>query len=158
MAKRWREVRQNRPSPATNQNKTATTTKTKAFIFLRMKAFLIDMFLINMPILYIVTYVILGSKEAFQQNGIAIFICTALFGIILSIFFCKKGQSPGYKAYEIKLVCDKTDEVPSFLRALFRYFCFVIAFASLIGILLTFFRQDGKNLHDILSKTHVIKL
>lgn len=154
---RWREVKQKKPKNYQENNKNSLHVK-NTFVILRIKAFLIDMFLINMPILYFTTYVILGSKEAFQQNNFAIFTCTLIFGVVLSVFFSVKGQSPGYKAYEIKLIDDKTKEPPNFLKALFRYFCFILAFATLIGVFMIFFRKDDKNLHDILSKTHVIKI
>lgn len=157
MTKRWREVKQKKPTQTSKKESNNSYIK-NAFIFQRIKAFLIDMFMINMPILYFTTYVVLGSREAFQQNSIAIFICTLIFGIIMSVFFSLKGQTPGYKAYELKLVDDKTGESPTFLKALFRYFCFIFSFVILIGVLMAFFRKDGKNLHDILSKTHIIKL
>lgn len=72
----------------------------------RIKAFITDMFMINMPILYIATYIVLGSKEAFTNNQLAIFICVSLFGIILSLFFCISAQTPGYRYMNLKLVKD----------------------------------------------------
>ncbi|MFV0481028.1 MAG: RDD family protein [Campylobacteraceae bacterium] len=138
------------------ENKNATKTPLSssfASVPKRIKAFIIDMFMINMPILYITTYFILGSKEAFQNNPIAIFLCTLIFGIILSIFFAKSGQTPGFRAYEIKLIDIKTGSKPTFLRAFFRFFCFILSGFTLVGLFLVFFRKDGKNLQDILSKT-----
>ncbi len=119
----------------------------------RFKAFIVDIFMIYIPILYISTYGILGSKEAFLQNHFVIFIDTFLFGFILSIFFAKTGQSPGFKAYEMILLDDKTQKKPSFLKAFFRYFCFLISGTTIIGLFLCFFRKDKKTLHDLMSDT-----
>ncbi|MDR0467532.1 MAG: RDD family protein [Campylobacteraceae bacterium] len=153
MVKRWREVKQKKPKNSSQKE----SEHKNAFVAQRIKAFLIDMFMINMPLLYFTTYVVLGSKEAFQQSSIAIFVCTVIFGLILSIFFSIKGQTPGYKAYEIKLIDDKTEKKPTFFRAFFRYFCFILAFVTLFGVLMMFFRKDSRNLHDILSKTRIVK-
>lgn len=148
---RWRNVKQKKfQKPKPKEKKTLS-------IFLRIKAFIIDTFMIYIPILYFTTYVILGSKEAFLENQFAIFIDIFLFGFILTIFFSIKGQSPGYKAYEIELIDMKTEKRVKFLKAFWRYFCFLIAGASVVGLFLCFFREDRLNLHDILSKTKAIK-
>ncbi|MDR1975791.1 MAG: RDD family protein [Campylobacteraceae bacterium] len=123
----------------------------------RVKAFIIDMFMINMAILYFAVYIILGSREEFLQNQSAIFICTMVFGVILSIFFAAKGQSPGYKAYDIKLIDARTGEKPGFFRAYWRFLCFMFSGAIVVGLLLVFFRDDKKSLHDILSDTICIE-
>ncbi|MBR8464185.1 RDD family protein [Campylobacter sp. faydin G-24] len=125
-------------------------------IYSRFKAFIIDMFVIFMPILYIVTYVVLGSKEEFQHNQGAILICNVLFGLILSLFFTLLAQSPGYKAQKIYLVNLKTGRKVGFFMAVLRYICFVLAGFSTIGIVLCFFRKDKLNLHDILTQTAAV--
>lgn len=122
-------------------------------VYLRVKAFIIDTFFIFMPILYIATYAILGSKEAFLNNHIAIFICNLIFAIILSLFFCISAQTPGYKAQQIYLVSLKTGQKIGFFHALFRYICFVFSGFSIIGLMLCFLRKDRLNLHDILSSS-----
>ncbi|MDR2080601.1 MAG: RDD family protein [Campylobacteraceae bacterium] len=119
----------------------------------RIKAFIVDMFMINMPILYFTAYIILGGRSEFLNNQTAIFACTAVFGLILSIFFAAAGQSPGYKAYQIKLVDIHTKEKPRFFRAYFRFFCFIFSGVTIAGLLLAFFRTDRKCLHDIFSGT-----
>jgi uncharacterized RDD family membrane protein YckC len=122
-------------------------------IFKRVKAFIVDMFMINMVVLYFMTYAVLGGKDEFRQNQPAIFICTIIFGFILSIFFAVKGQSPGYKAYNMELIDLKTEKKPYFFRAYFRFFCFIFSGVTIVGLLLAFFRSDKKCLHDILSDT-----
>lgn len=119
----------------------------------RFKAFVVDLFIILMPILYIMTYLILDGKDDFQQNQLAIFLCSLFFGVILSIFFAKNGQSPGYRAYELYLVDDKTKKNPNFIKLLLRYIIFLFSCAFVFGIVLALIRKDKKNLHDLLTKT-----
>ncbi len=122
-------------------------------VFLRVKAFIIDIFLLAMPLLYFTTYVNLGTKEEFQNNQPAITAVWIIYGIITSIFFHLKAQTPGYKAFEIYLI-DLTDgKKVSFTKAFIRYLIFIVAATTIIGILLCFFRKDKLNLHDILTKT-----
>lgn len=150
---RWRDVKQNKITKKSEKPKLQSTSVPK-----RIKAFLIDMFMINMPILYITTYVILGNKDSFKQNPTAIFICTMFFGLIMSFLFFKFTQTPGYKAYDIKLIRAKTGEKADFFRCFFRFLCFIVSGAILIGLLLCFFRKDGKNLHDLLSDTMAVDI
>jgi uncharacterized RDD family membrane protein YckC len=149
---RWRNIKQNKITKK-NQNEQRLASIPK-----KIKAFVIDMFMINMPILYIAAYLILNGKEDFQQNPAAIFICTMLFGLIMSILFFKFAQTPGYKAYEIKLVDAKTGKTVGFFRCFFRFVCFIFSGTILVGLLLCFFRKDGKNLHDLLSNTVAIDI
>jgi uncharacterized RDD family membrane protein YckC len=143
---RWRDIKQRKVKLQPPLFQTASISK-------RIKAFIIDMFMINMAVLYFAAYIVLGGKDEFQQNQPAIFICTMVFGFILSVFFALKGQSPGYKAYNIKLIDLKTGEKPRFFRAYFRFICFIFSGATIIGLAIAFFRNDKKSLHDILSDT-----
>ncbi|MWV61457.1 hypothetical protein DCO58_09455 [Helicobacter saguini] len=76
------------------------------FLIARLKAFITDMFLINMPILYFTTYVIVGDKNSFQANQIAILCCGLSYAFILVLFFYFSGQTPGFRYAEIMLVKD----------------------------------------------------
>jgi len=151
---RWRDVKKGKFQKLEDEEE---LTPKAAPLVLRFKAWIIDVFMIYIPILYITTYFILDGKDAFQSNQFAIFIDTALFGVILALFWTKKGQSPGLKAYELKLIDLKDEKSPSFLKSLWRYFLFLIAGVSIVGLCLGFFRKDRKNLHDLLSKTVVIR-
>ncbi len=149
---RWRDVKQGK-IPKQKENKQKICSAPLAW---RFKAFIIDMFMIYIPILYVTTYMVLGSKEAFLQNQFAIFIDTFLLGFILSIFVAKSGQSPGYKAYDMKVIDICTKEKPSFLKAFLRYVCFLISGATLVGLFVGWFRKDKRNLHDLMSKTMAV--
>ena len=76
----------------------------------RVKAFITDMFMINMPLLYLCTYVFLDGREDFQQNHGAILACGLLYGVILSLFFALSSQTPGYRYMGLKLVRYGRDE------------------------------------------------
>ena len=122
----------------------------------RIKAFIVDMFMVMMPILYITTYVILDGKESYVHNDFAKILAAAAYGLIIIIFWTRTGQSPGMKAYDIKLIDNKTTQTPSFVVNMTRYIFFMLSAASLIGVLIAFFRKDKKTLHDLLSATTII--
>ncbi|SFV55585.1 Putative integral membrane protein [hydrothermal vent metagenome] len=115
------------------------------------------MFMIYMPIMFFITYVILSGKDALQHSSLAPLIATSLYGIIYAIFLSKSGQTPGKKAYDIKVVDYKTQENLSFMIALCRFFAFLFSATIIIGLLVPFFRKDNKALHDLICGTIEIK-
>lgn len=126
-----------------------------ASIISRIKAFIIDMFLIAVPLLYVTTYVILNGKNDFLHNQLAIFIIWLIYGFILSLFFSKTAQSPGYKSQGIYLV--KLDgKKANFFLYFFRYIMFITLFI-VAGSFFCFFRKDKRNLHDLLSQTIIVR-
>lgn len=126
----------------------------QTLIIARLKAFITDIFMIYMPILYVATYVVLGSKEALWQSQGAIFICWALYVLILSLFFARNGQSLGYKYAKIALVKENGSDV-GFATALIRNIIFCVSFGLIFGIFVPFVRKDRRFLHDIISKVRV---
>ena len=124
----------------------------------RIKGFITDMFMIMMPIMYISTYIIMDGKDAFQSSETARWLTMGLYGLITISFWVLKGQTPGFKAYDIKLISDDTQEKPTLTIAIFRYIMFIISAISVIGILTAFFRKDKKTLQDIITKTSVIRI
>ncbi len=125
-------------------------------VWLRVKAFIIDMFVILMPILYFTTYVVLGSKERFAASQLSIAACNAAFGLIMCLFFSIGAQTPGYKAQQIYLINLQNGRKIGFLHAILRYVCFVVAGFSIVGLLLCFLRKDRLNLHDILTHSAAV--
>jgi uncharacterized RDD family membrane protein YckC len=156
MAK-WRDVKQSRINN-TNNDSTKKEVKTNfASLPSRLKAFLTDTFLITTPIFYIVIYLIMGSGEEFAQNrtmGWGI-IFTVHAGIIL-IFWLKNGQTPGLKAYELKLIDNVSLNRVSVLQVLIRYIATLIAVVSIFLLFVPFFTKDKKSFQDILSNTSII--
>ena len=125
--------------------------------FDRFKAFITDIFMIYMPILYIMTYVVLGSKEAFRESEFAIFICFSLYCFILSILFSLKSQTLGYMYFNLFLKSDSGEKIGFFL-SLFRLILFCFSMSLIFGLIFPFFRKDGKAFHDYICKTKVVKI
>ena len=119
----------------------------------RIKALITDLFMIYAPILYIIAYIIMGGKEAFQSSQIAPLLGVTLYGLIYAVLIAKFGQTPGKKAYKIKVVDDKTFQNISFFRAVCRFVVFLFSATILIGLLFPFYTKDKKALHDIICST-----
>ena len=122
----------------------------------RIKAFITDMFMIYIPILYIITYLVLDGKDAFQSSNWAPFIGVFLYGIIYTSLLYKFGQTPGKKAYLIKVVDVKTDKNITYFQAWLRFIGFLLSATFLIGLIFPFYRKDKRSLHDLIAKTVVI--
>jgi uncharacterized RDD family membrane protein YckC len=157
---RWRDVKQNK---ITHKNKNIEKNETKPSLPYashgeKIKAFITDSFLLSMPIAYIVIYLIFGGREGFRGDMFMGWIyLLAPLGVIVILFYFIAGQTPGMKAYEIKVIDNKTGKKPSILLSLLRFFFFNIVLFSVIGIFASFFRKDRRGIHDILSGTSVIK-
>ncbi len=156
---RWRDVKQNRiPRKSRKKEKDREPKFKYGSMLARLKAFITDMFLIMMPIAYFVTYAVMGSKESFQASPMARWSLGIIYGIIVVTFWVKTGQTPGYKAYDLKVIDNETGEKPALLRAILRYLLFLISATSIVGVLVGYFRKDRKMFHDLFSKTTVISL
>lgn len=78
-----------------------------ASFWTRAKAQVIDTFMIYMPIMYIFTYILIGNAASFRQSPWApsvALLCYALIATFLTSFL---GQTPGKKAYGIKIVRER---------------------------------------------------
>ena len=124
----------------------------------KVKGFITDLFMIYTPILYVITYVILNGKEAFQASAGAQLGGVVLYGIIYSVFLARTGQTPGKKAYGMKVVDIKSHETLSFFRAFIRFIAFLFSATTLLGLILPFYRKDKRALHDLLSGSVEIEL
>ena len=124
----------------------------------KVKAFLTDSFMLLMPIMYAVFYLVLGSREAFAEHKLAgwLYILISLV-VVQTIFMYKSGQTPGYRAYNLEVIDESTGKRPTLFLILFRNLAAILSAATLFGWMLMFFRKDRKNLHDLLSNTAVIK-
>jgi uncharacterized RDD family membrane protein YckC len=153
---RWRDVKQGRDSGSKQKEKPLHFTISS--VPDRLKAFTTDTFMILMPLMYIVFYLIMGSREEFSAHKLLgwLYIFIPHFFIILGFWFFKS-QTPGYKAYDIKLVTNELQK-PSLLRLILRYIIFFLSCIFPAGLLFCFIRKDKKNLHDILSQTMPINI
>ena len=142
------------------QNKQIKTTPKPKYVYAkysdRIKAFITDMFMIYAPILYITAYVFMDGKNDFQSSEIAPLLGVSLYGLIYAFFVSKFGQTPGKKAYELKIVNDKNGEYIGFFKSIFRFIAFLFTATTLLGLFLPFYRKDKKALHDLLSGTIVV--
>ena len=154
---RWRDVKQNKVTKKSVKEESKTLLPYASYMD-KIKAFITDSFLLSMPIAYIVIYLVFGGREGFRDDMFMGWIyLLAPLGVIVILFYCIAGQTPGMKAYEIKVVDNKTGEKPSILLSFLRFFFFNVVLFSFIGIFFGFFREDKRGIHDILSGTSVIK-
>lgn len=141
-------------------NKKQQINDAPAFIYAsytdRIKAFITDMFMIYIPILYIITYIFLDGKDSFQSSTLAQLSGVIIYGIIYAIFISKTGQTPGKKAYTIKVVDVDKGEKISFIKGFLRFVAFLFSATVLLGLLLPFIRKDNRTFHDLLLNTVVI--
>lgn len=133
-----------------------TLNENLATFFDRFKAQVVDTFMIYMPILYFITYVIVGSADAFRDSVWAPLLCVVLYGVIVSIFMSFGGQTPGKRAYEIIIQRDDNKDI-TFVFALTRFFLFLVSGFLIFGIFMPLFREDRKSLHDLILRTRVCK-
>ncbi len=147
---RFRDIKKQQKNPKKLKEK--TTFKYASYLD-KIKALITDIFMIYAPILYLITYVVMGGKDAFQSSQMAPLLGVTLYGIIYAFLLAKFGQTPGKKAYEIKVVDDTTYENIGFFRALLRFIAFLFSATILFGLLIPFYRKDKKALHDIICST-----
>lgn len=146
------------------KNKTKEKPKQKqtkfklARISSRIKAFITDLFMIYAPILYIITYIFMDGKDDFQNSNLAPLIGVSLYAFIYTVLVSKFGQTPGKKAYEIKIVDSKSGELLNFWRSLCRFVMFLFSASIIIGLLIQIYRKDNRMLHDLICGSVVIEV
>lgn len=153
---RWRDVR--RGKIRKKELKLETSEFVVAPLVNRVKSFITDTFLLLMPLIYISFYLIMGSREEFAEHlllGWASILVPHLLIIVGFWFF--KSQTPGYKAYNIKLV-DNNLQRPSVFQLIVRYFAFILSTFMFAGLILAIIRKDKRTLHDIISGTMLIQI
>ena len=158
MAKqRFRNIKQGKALKESPKVKSVSDNDNYASVGLKIKAFLTDAFMLLMPIMYVVFYLVMDGREGFAEHRLAgwFYILVPLI-IVQTIFMVKTGQTPGYRAYNITLIDENTKKTPSLFVVLFRNFAAILSFFTIIGWALMFFRKDNKNLHDLLSATAVV--
>ena len=124
----------------------------------KIKAFLTDAFMLLMPIMYIVFYLIMEGREDFAAHKLIgwIYIVLPLI-LVQTLFMMKTSQTPGYRAYDLIIIDESTGQKPHVLIILFRNMCVLLSFFTFFGWIMMFFRKDAKTLHDLLSNTAVIQ-
>lgn len=142
------------------QKKTKPTENRPKYMYAkysyRVKAFITDMFMIYAPILYVITYVAMSGKDEFQASETAPLVAVSIYGLIYALLLSNFGQTPGKKAYDMKVVDARNGEHIGFFRALIRFVAFLFTATTLLGLILPFYRKDRKALHDIICGTIVV--
>jgi uncharacterized RDD family membrane protein YckC len=155
---RWRDTKKGKVTlNKHNSTKLNEIDTINATTINRIKAFITDSFMIIMPIMYLSIYVIMGGGELFKQNMMIGWMFILVPYLIITVLFTIfKGQTPGLKAYEIKIVDNRTHENLGIFTATLRFILYILTIISFIGIFIPLFRKDNKTLHDILLSTAVI--
>jgi uncharacterized RDD family membrane protein YckC len=100
----------------------------------------------------------MNGSDDFQSSQLAVFFGVALYGVIYATLLSKFGQTPGKKAYDIKVVDDKSGKNIGFFKAIFRFTLFLFTAMTLLGLLIPFYRRDKKALHDLVCNTLVVAI
>ncbi len=154
---RWRDIKQGKTTTI-KEKEVKIPSFTIAPPVNRVKAFITDTFMLLMPLMYIVFYLIMGSREEFAEHMALGWICIFVPHFLLIIgFWFFKSQTPGYKAYSIKLV-DTNLKRPTIFQLIVRYFAFAISILLVAGLILAILRKDKKTLHDLISGTMLIQV
>lgn len=158
---RWRNTKKgNITSNKETEKKISNDNKevnNLASIPARIKAFITDTFLITTPIVYITIYLIMGSGDGFSQNKMLgwLIIIGVHFTTVMT-FWLLKGQTPGLKAYEGKIVDHTSLKKITYLQAIVRYVITLLSILSVFGLFVPFLRKDKKTLQDLFSNSCVI--
>ena len=158
MAKqRFRDIKQGKVQERTPKVKSPSNTYEYASVGLKIKAFLTDAFMLLMPIMYIVFYLVMDGREDFAAHKLLgwTYIFLPLV-IVQTLFMYFTGQTPGYRAYNIILIDENTKKRPTLFVIIFRNLTAILSFFTFLGWVLMFFRKDKKTLHDLLSATAVV--
>ena len=163
MAKqRFRDIKQGRvnKSEAKATKKRSTNTYPRADVGNRIKAAITDSFMLVMPLMYIVFYLVFGGREGFATHKLLGWIYILLPLVIVQVLFMsrsKLGQTPGMRAYNLAMVDIKTNEKPATGIILYRQMLSLLSLFT-FGWATMFFRKDRRTLHELLSGTTLNQL
>ncbi len=152
---RWRDIKKGKKAQKRKEKKSEIDKKF-ASIPDRVKAFITDSFMILMPIIYIVIYLVMGSREEFRDNMLSGWIYIIIPHFLITILFWRlKGQTPGMKAYDLELVEIISLKRASLIGCILRYFLTTLSLITIFPLLIAFFRKDKRTLHDLLSGSYI---
>ena len=151
---RWRNVKKGKIEEKKVIEKKDKLILKNASLMLRFKAFLTDTFMLTMPLMYIVTYLVMGSLQDFSANktlGWLYIILPHL--IIVCIFWYKKRQTPGMKAYDLVLVDSLTGKQPTLISVINRYIFTTLSMVFIFPIFIPYLNKSRRSLQDFVSGT-----
>jgi len=125
---------------------------------IKAKAFLTDTFMLFMPIIYFVIYVVMDGLQGVGEEKLLTWAYTLIpFLTILTIFMFKdEGRTPGARSQKLKVINFHTLEKPSLFDIVFRNLSFLLTLSLPILWVIPFMRKDKRGVHDFLSATCVI--
>jgi len=155
---RFRNIKQGKETTLTPK-KVKKPTIPFASTSLRAKAFLTDTFMLFMPFIYFVIYVVMGSlEEASHEKLLSWSYALIPYLILLTIFMYKdQGRTPGTRSQSLKIIDFNTLGNPSLFSIIFRNLSFALTIVIPFAWFVPFFRKDSRTLHDFLSNTCIIK-
>ncbi len=125
-----------------------------ALLMDRFKAFLTDSFMVMMPLMYFVSYVVIGSLSQFSQNKLLGWGYILIPHFIITIsFWYYKSQTPGLKAYELSLIDCNTGDRPSIFALVNRYLFTTLSLILILPLFVPYLNKKRKTLQDIVSNT-----
>ncbi len=153
---RWRDVKKGKIQIPETKNNNAKKILCNAPLIARFKAFITDTFMLLMPLMYIVFYFVMGSREDFAADKLHgwLYIFVPHLIIIVSFWYFK-GQTPGMKAYEIAVVNSQSCSKPFAFRFMSRYMIMTFSLLTIIPLFVPFLNKQRRTLWDILSGTCV---
>jgi uncharacterized RDD family membrane protein YckC len=152
---RFRDTKQNRATKTDYIEKPRIPFATSG---IKAKAFLTDVFMLLMPLLYISIYLIHDGLEDVASYRLEAWAYAMIpFLLILTVFMLKdEGRTPGARAQSLKVIEFHSLNKPSFFSIIFRNFSLLFSLFIPIFWFIPLFRKDKRMLHDLLSATCVI--
>jgi len=154
---RWRDVKKGKveekkiKTPKSNKEKLILKNSS---LMLRFKSFLTDTFMLTMPLMYIVTYLVMGSLEDFSsQKALGWFYIMLPHFLLVTSLWLFKRQTPGMKAYDLYIVDSITGQKPSIISIINRYIFTTISIAFIFTMFIPFFNKSRRTLQDFISGT-----
>jgi len=154
---RWRDVKKGNIEE-NKLKKSALTEDTlvlkNSSLMLRFKAFLTDTFMLTMPLMYIVTYVVMGSLQDFSsQKAIGWFYIMLPHLLIVLALWHFKRQTPGMKAYDLYIVDSITGKKPTLISIINRYIFTTLSIVLIFTMFIPYFNKSRRTLQDFISGT-----
>lgn len=156
---RWRDVKNGKLSLRNKKVKTDEIQMIATPLSQRFKAFVTDSFMILMPLMYIVFYFIMGSREAFADDKISGWLYILVPHMIAVIsFWYFKSQTPGMRAYELEIISTSANKSPSLIQLFIRYVSMTVLMFLIFPIFYPYINKTKKTIWDLLSQTYIKQL
>ena len=124
----------------------------------RAKAFLTDIFMLFMPIMYAVIYLVMDGREGASEQKLLAWVYVMIpYLLLLTLFMYKdEGRTPGARSQGLKVIEFHTLEKPSLFSIVFRNLMLPFSLFIPIFWFVPLFRKDRRTIHDLLSATCLI--